>query len=1158
MNPTSNPITHLRYTTLVALLLLAGLFLLPSCQPAPETPAPPSQPEALISEVLAGVEGDNLYEYIELYNPGSERQDIYGWSLEYQLNAGGETIPLYVWQSPASIPPHGHLLLVHRGFDVGVQADGYFDQALNLSRGGLRLLDAEGLERDALGWGEAPAGFFEGNPAPELDDGISLERNPGGPAGNGQNQGDNLADFMLQTRPVPQNSGSPGTPDLGVAFQLELQSPETLAPGDEFELSLTLRNNGQADLTDLTLQLPLPEDLEVQKRPNGVVLTEGLATWNSGELPAGSEQTWTFELRAPWTYLTFILRDVFARSETGEYAYAEPAWIQVKEGVIPVNVARDLVDSQVMVEGIATMYTGGYFAGSGNVKFYMEDDTAGVQVWVPSGEGSLQVEVGDRVRVTGEMQIYRNARELVASPETVGVLEKGPGPEGFPATIQQASQDSETLPGRLISLEGTATRIEEFSYSYEVDLSDAAGNLITLYVDKLTGINVEPLEIGREYRATGILEITDTENQLYPRFVGDIEEIYPKEILLTADAPLTVQPGEIFTLTLKASNYTDVEQTDLELVLPWPQPSLTLIENMDKGVLDSSSMRWRLPALEPGGDSASVQLRVRPAAGEFVSVIGASILDAEGELLSEGSVLRVFLGQEIPIWALQGTGDSTPYKLKSVTTSGIVTGAFPGLSGFWIQNREPDDERASSEGLYVSCGEDETLTVQPGDWIQITGVMREIASQTQLAPQDCSQYLRLATGLSLPDGQPLDPPADPGAAQAYYESLEGMLVELNQPALVVGPTSRFGETFLVLEKHGVTRLFRGDPMGYIIVIDDGSSETFEDRSGQQVALASGDRVLHASGPLAYTFGAYKIEPILTPDAEPGPPAVIPDLIPAGADEFSIMTWNVENLFDILAPHPSSPPRPRKAEYDRDLIKIANTIEAAGGPTVVALQEVENLGILEDLVGLDLLAPYHYQPYLLEGTDSRGIDVGYLVRTDRVDVLEVTQFPAPGGLTSRPPLMLRVRFREHAGELVLFNNHFLSMSGGEAATEPRRTAQAAWNADLAADILAENPAAWVGVLGDLNSYYGSLPIETLRQAGLNHVFDILPEDERYTYIYLGVSQTLDHIMVSDGLWQQLESTLILHLDADQPLPTPEDSSPLHASDHDPVIATFSLP
>jgi predicted extracellular nuclease len=1136
----------------------AAALLLPACQPPSLTATPTlsaMQPTGLISEVLAGKAGDNLYEFIELYNPGSERQDVRGWVLEYQLAPDEERTPLYFWDQPASIPPHGHLLLVHSGLELGIRADGYFDQALNLSRGGLRLVDDQGQVRDSLGWGDAPPEFIEGQAAPAIQNGMSLERQPGGPAGNNVDRDDNRTDFDLQPQPIPQNSASPSTPTSELPYRLELAAPESIAPGDDFTIEITLTNNDSASISGLSVQLPIPEGLEIRDRPAGISIENRLASWNTSELQAGASQSWTFGAAAPWTYLTFSLRDVFATDSQGGYSYAEPAWIQVEEGIIPISVARDLIDSQVMVEGIATMYTGGYFAGSGNVKFYMQDESAGVQVWVPSGEGSLQVEVGDRVRVTGQMQLYRGARELVASTETVVLLEKDPGPEGLAITIQQASQDTESLPGQLVELEGTATRIEEFSYSYDVDLSDPSGNLITLYVDKLTGINVEPLEIGREYRATGILEVTDTDNQLYPRFSGDLVEVFPEEVILTADAPLTVQPGEILTLTLSAANYTKLEQSGLELHLPWPQPGLTLIETLDGGTLGGGVLRWELPALSPGGGQASVHLRARALAGEYASVSGYSLQDPDSVHIAEGSTLRVFLGQEIPIWALQGEGESTPYKLKTVTTSGIVTGVFPGLNGFWLQG-DPDGDSRTSEGLFVVCG-DSALNVQSGDWIEITGVMREIASQTQLAPDDCSQYRRLASGIKLPEAKPLDPPSEPQTAHDYYEALEGMLVELGEPAVVVGPTSRFGEVFLALEKHHLNRFYRGDPTGYLIIIDDGSSEAFEDRTGIQLALATGDRVLAASGPLAYTFGTYKIEPISNPTTEVGPPPPIPELSSTGTNEFRIMTWNVENLFDILDPHPSSPPRPRKAEYDRDLEKIARTIKAAGGPTIVALQEVEHIGILEDLAGLEILSEYSYQPYLLEGTDSRGIDVGYLVRADQVEVLEVAQFPAPGSLTSRPPLMVHLRFRNGGSELTLFNNHFLSMSGGEAATEPRRTAQAAWNAGLVEEILADDPQAWVGVMGDLNSYYESPPIETLRDAGLQHVFDLLPEQARYTYIYLGVSQTLDHIMVSSSLWGQLESVEVLHLDADQPLPTPDDTTPLHASDHDPVIATFSL-
>ena len=112
--------------------------------------------------------------------------------------------------------------------------------------------------------------------------------------------------------------------------------------------------------------------------------------------------------------------------------------------------------------------------------------------------------------------------------------------------------------------------------------------------------------------------------------------------------------------------------------------------------------------------------------------------------------------------------------------------------------------------------------------------------------------------------------------------------------------------------------------------------------------------------------------------------------------------------------------------------------------MVGLQEVENLGILEDLAAHDALGEYRYQPALLDGTDSRGIDVGYLVRGDRAELVRVEQFVAEEGLTSRPPLLIEIEMATDGETLKLYviNNHFSSMSGGELVTEPRRVAQAA--------------------------------------------------------------------------------------------------------------------
>jgi predicted extracellular nuclease len=186
-------------------------------------------------------------------------------------------------------------------------------------------------------------------------------------------------------------------------------------------------------------------------------------------------------------------------------------------------------------------------------------------------------------------------------------------------------------------------------------------------------------------------------------------------------------------------------------------------------------------------------------------------------------------------------------------------------------------------------------------------------------------------------------------------------------------------------------------------------------------------------------------------------------------------------------------------------------------------------------------------------------VGYLLRGDRANMLSVEQFPAPEGLTSRPPLLLVVEVSYGGTTEILYvlNNHFTALSGGELATEPRRTAQAAWNAEVLEGLLAADPAGHGVVMGDLNSFYGTPPIEVLEAIGLQHVFDPLAPDERYTYIYQGISQTLDHILVTPDLMARLLRVDMLRTNTDFAPPIPGDDSPLRKSDHDAVVVVFSL-
>jgi len=147
-------------------------------------------------------------------------------------------------------------------------------------------------------------------------------------------------------------------------------------------------------------------------------------------------------------------------------------------------------------------------------------------------------------------------------------------------------------------------------------------------------------------------------------------------------------------------------------------------------------------------------------------------------------------------------------------------------------------------------------------------------------------------------------------------------------------------------------------------------------------------------------------------------AVYPDQIPSGSairnDAVTIMTFNVENLFDNQDdPHKDDKAYlPIEAKQSRLHIDECNRIEVESwrdeclyldwsdgavnhklsviaetikqidsgrGPDIIALQEIENVGILERL-RTEYLADSEYLPaILIEGDDNRGIDVAFLSR-----------------------------------------------------------------------------------------------------------------------------------------------------------------------------------
>jgi uncharacterized repeat protein (TIGR01451 family) len=1132
----------------------------PTAEPTPPVEIPPIVEEGVfISELLAGVPGGNNQEFIELYNAGSEAVDLAGWSLWYLLGEGQAETLVYQWVGRSDIPPHGHFLLIRAERDFGVIADGLFDVAVSEFKGGLVLRNSDDVVMDALGWGpDAPADYTAGTPADAPEPGSSLVRLPGGERGNSQNSGDNAADFAPSANPDPQNSGSPAQPPLGSTLTVRMLLPEAVEPGTTFDYTAEVTNLSDTAATDVVVVVPIPAGFTVEGGSGSNVLELPV-----GDVPGGGAVTASVVLAAPFTYSENVVRGYYVQTADGTQVYGGPQLLTVAGGAIPIATARELIGSVVTVEGVATMYTGGFFAGSTSVKFYIQDETGGIQVFADGGAGIVEVDVGDRVRVTGRIEPFRDSLELIpgdpsADVEIIGSEEP---PEPMPIAIPDNESDDGLL-GRLNVIEGVATSIVEMSFDYQVELADAQGNSTLVLIEKDTGVTAEPLDVGQTYRIVGISEFYQGERQVKPRYQSDIVQVFPPILRLELSGKNNALPGDTLPYTITVYNHTAAPMTNVRLVVPLPTGGAAPVEVLDGGQIVGERIVWELAELAADGGAATVHFTA-VMNEDSGGIVQFGPLNATADQWPEPAVTEPYLtfaGSGVPIWAIQGSGPASPYSRSRATTEGVVTAVFPDLNGFWIQDLEGDGDPATSDGLFVLI-DNLNIEVAPGQLVQVNGRVRELFTQTTLHVESGEDVVVLGdVEPPYPAAVVIDPPQDNEAAELYKESLEGMLVTLGEPAVVVAPTTHFGEYVLVYERWGVEHVARTEQTGFFIMVDDGSTVAHNSQETLPYVVANGDIVTNLVGPLAFSFGHYKIEALGPPEIEVGE-RPLPSLPLDGPETFSVATFNVENLFDLIDPHPSSPPRPTLDEYRLKLTKIAAAIVAMGAPDIIGLQEVENIDILEALVEEGQIAEFGYVPYLIEGDDSRGIDVAYLVRSEQVTVQGVGSYPGPDSLTVRHPLVMTATVHLESGDrtVYLFNNHFLALSAGEEVTEPTRNAQAAWNATLVERFRAGDPEAAFIVMGDLNSFYNTLPIETLQAAELHHVYEFLPQDQPlpYTYIFEGVTQTLDHILLSEDLFTGLLSVQALHIGADYPIWNLNDSTAQHLSDHDPVVVVIGF-
>ena len=614
------------------------------------------------------------------------------------------------------------------------------------------------------------------------------------------------------------------------------------------------------------------------------------------------------------------------------------------------------------------------------------------------------------------------------------------------------------------------------------------------------------------------------------------------------------------------------------------------------------------------------------------NIVGATAGDVEGLGTIQNDDFSL-----THIHDIQGSGDTSPFAGQSVTTTGIVTAVKS--NGFFIQQAESDYDADpnTSEGLFVFTSAAPPVAAAIGNLVTVQATVSEfIPNADPNSPSTTELTLATiqltSTGNTLPAPIVLTPAnTDPSGPLNQLERFEGMRVQVNSLTTVsptggnvseANATSTSNGTFYGVIT-GVARPFREpgvqvpDPLPAGAPAGVPRFDANPERLRVETSTLSGSTALNLTsnvvltnvvGPLDFRFRAYTI---LTEPASP-PTATTPNLTvtavrSATADEFTVASFNMERFFDTVNDPGVSDVALTPTAFNNRLNKASLAIRhVLQSPDIIGVEEVENLTTLQavaakvnnDAAGEGQPDP-GYQAFLVEGNDVGGIDSGFLVKTPRVTIVDVTQFGQtttyvePSGgvatLNDRPPLVLRAIINSQTHPpypVTVIVNHLRSLSGVDDPADgdrvrAKRRAQAEYLANLIQARQAADPTERIVSVGDYNAFQfndGYVDVigtikgsptpanDVVLASGdqvdpnLDDLVDVVPAGERYSFSFDGNAQELDHVLVTTGPQNSLRPVDLQYgrMDTDFPeIYRSDPNRPERLSDHDPLIAYFSL-
>lgn len=562
---------------------------------------------------------------------------------------------------------------------------------------------------------------------------------------------------------------------------------------------------------------------------------------------------------------------------------------------------------------------------------------------------------------------------------------------------------------------------------------------------------------------------------------------------------------------------------------------------------------------------------------------------------------------------VQGESHQSPLVGKEVVINNVVV-TKTDKTGFYVQDKVSDNNPRTSDAVYVASKD----KVESGDLLKVQGTVKEgymeeysvkpgqtfkkpagsltvtqiiNATITKLGKAELPKALNISEKMpkDVVDNTPTKYNPETEALD-YWESLEGMLVEVTKPK-VTGPQYK-GDIYVLpgdykgqkLNNIGGINLRPGVQNTEVLPVTVGNSF---------VAKAKDYFNENITGVVTYKNKTYKIDPSSVPAIQDGGLKREVSKIYPSEDKLTIASYNIENFSANNSGHDETP--------EEKVDKIANSfIKEVHSPDIITLIEVQdnnggvNDGTVDGVKSGEKLAQrikslggpdYKYTEIApVDGKDGgkpgANIRVAYLYNPKRVTLIgkekggseEAARF-VNGHLEKNPARVdptsvhfekvrksLAAEFEFKGERIVVIANHLKSKLGDDAIygsnqpsvenTKAKRIEEAKILNAFIKEGLRQNPNLKFVLTGDFNDFEFSDSVKTIVGNELVNLMAEHEQGDRYSYFYRGSNQSLDNILISKNIKDKVVFSPV-HINAS----FMEEHG--RASDHDPVVVQIDF-